>query len=125
MAYAQVANTILWSYRYRVNPQHCRSAVTLGNLRILRLRSRAPLVRRSYLAEINVRQRWLIPMSEAIRPQVALVTGSATGIGRATALLLARRGLAVAVNYSRSENEAKETLKQVKSLGVAAILCRC
>jgi len=57
--------------------------------------------------------------------RVALVTGSATGIGRATAVLLAQRGLAVAVNYSRSENEAKETLEQVKRLGVAAILCRC
>lgn len=57
--------------------------------------------------------------------RVALVTGSATGIGRATALLLAQRGLAVAVNYSRSENEAKETLEQVKRQGVAAILCRC
>ena len=57
--------------------------------------------------------------------RVALVTGSATGIGRATALLLAQRGLAVAVNYSRSENEAKETYEEVKRRGVAAILCRC
>jgi 3-oxoacyl-[acyl-carrier protein] reductase len=64
-------------------------------------------------------------MPESMGSRVALVTGSATGIGRATALLLAQRGLAVAVNYSRSENEAKETLEQVKRHGVAAILCRC
>jgi 3-oxoacyl-[acyl-carrier protein] reductase len=64
-------------------------------------------------------------MSESMGSRVALVTGSATGIGRATALLLAQRGLAVAVNYSRSENEAKETLEQVKRQGVASILCRC
>jgi 3-oxoacyl-[acyl-carrier protein] reductase len=57
--------------------------------------------------------------------RVALVTGSATGIGRATALLLAQRGLAVAVNYSRSEKEARETLDLVKRHGVPAILCRC
>jgi 3-oxoacyl-[acyl-carrier protein] reductase len=62
-------------------------------------------------------------MAEAPMPRVALVTGSATGIGRATAVLLARRGLAVAVNYSRSEKEAQETLEAVKSHGVAAILC--
>jgi len=64
-------------------------------------------------------------MPKSMGSRVALVTGSATGIGRATALLLAQRGLAVAVNYSRSENEAKETLEQVKRHGVAAILCRC
>ena len=64
-------------------------------------------------------------MVEARRSRVALVTGSATGIGRATALLLAQRGLAVAINYSHSENEAQETLEEVKRHGVAAIVCRC
>lgn len=56
--------------------------------------------------------------------KVALVTGSATGIGRAVALRLAKEGLAVAVNYSRSEKEAQETLREVEKLGVPAILCK-
>jgi 3-oxoacyl-[acyl-carrier protein] reductase len=56
--------------------------------------------------------------------KVALVTGSATGIGRAVAVRLAEKGLAVAVNYSRSEAEAKETLAQVQQHNVPAILCR-
>ena len=56
--------------------------------------------------------------------KVALVTGSATGAGRAIALRFARRGFAVAVNYSRSEAEANETFAQVRALGVPAILCR-
>jgi 3-oxoacyl-[acyl-carrier protein] reductase len=56
--------------------------------------------------------------------KVALVTGSATGIGRAVAVRLARQGLAVAVNYSRSEKEAEETLAEVRGHGVPAILCR-
>ena len=56
--------------------------------------------------------------------KVALVTGSATGIGRAAAVRFAREGLAVAVNYSRSEKEAKETLAQVQAHGVPAILCQ-
>jgi 3-oxoacyl-[acyl-carrier protein] reductase len=56
--------------------------------------------------------------------KVALVTGSATGAGRAIAMRLARRGFAVAVNYSRSEAEANDTLAQVKALGAPALLCR-
>lgn len=56
--------------------------------------------------------------------KVALVTGSATGIGRAVALRCASRGLAVAVNYSRSEKEARETLAEVENFGVPALLCK-
>jgi 3-oxoacyl-[acyl-carrier protein] reductase len=56
--------------------------------------------------------------------KVALVTGSATGIGRATALRFARDGLAVAVNYSRSEKEARQTFEAVGALGVPALLCQ-
>jgi 3-oxoacyl-[acyl-carrier protein] reductase len=62
-------------------------------------------------------------MSNASR-KVALVTGSATGIGRAAAVRLAREGLAVAVNYSRSRREAEETLAEVQSHGVPALLCQ-
>jgi NAD(P)-dependent dehydrogenase (short-subunit alcohol dehydrogenase family) len=56
--------------------------------------------------------------------KVALVTGSATGIGRAVALRFAKEGFAVAVNYSRSEKEANETLAEVKKHGGPAILCK-
>jgi 3-oxoacyl-[acyl-carrier protein] reductase len=56
--------------------------------------------------------------------KVALVTGAATGIGRAVALRFARQGMAVVVNYSRSEADARETLEAVKAAGGAGILCR-
>src|SRR5215212_1838599 len=56
--------------------------------------------------------------------QAALVTGSATGAGRAIALRFARRGFAVGVNYSRSEAEANDTVTQVRALGVPAVLCK-
>jgi 3-oxoacyl-[acyl-carrier protein] reductase len=54
----------------------------------------------------------------------AIVTGSAVGVGRATALELAKRGANVVVNYSRSEKEAKETVAAVEQLGAKALLVR-
>ncbi len=56
--------------------------------------------------------------------KVALITGSATGIGRAVAWRFAKEGMAVAVNYSRSEKEAEETVAGAKEFGVPAILCK-
>src|ERR1700675_2299373 len=47
----------------------------------------------------------------------ALVTGSASGIGRAAALRLARAGYDVAINYSRSEDAARQTLAELEKLG--------
>ncbi len=56
--------------------------------------------------------------------KTAIVTGSAVGLGRATALALARRGTNVVVNYSRSEEEARETAAEVERLGTKALLVR-
>jgi hypothetical protein len=47
----------------------------------------------------------------------ALVTGSASGIGRAAALRMARAGYDVAINYSRSADTAGKTLAELESLG--------
>ena len=54
--------------------------------------------------------------------KVALVTGSATGVGRACAVRFAEIGYAVAVNYSKSEADAKETAELVRACGVPVLL---
>ncbi len=49
--------------------------------------------------------------------KVAIVTGSATGIGAAVAEGLARRGANIVVNYTKSEAEAHATSAAVKAAG--------
>lgn len=53
--------------------------------------------------------------------KAAIVTGGGTGVGRATSLALARGGCSVAINYSRSRDEAEETAAAASALGVTAI----
>lgn len=53
--------------------------------------------------------------------RVALVTGSAVGIGRACALALARTGCWIAVNYRTDEESARETVYQVEREGARVI----
>jgi len=54
--------------------------------------------------------------------KVAVVTGSATGIGRESAIEFAREGADVVINYSRSEAEATQTRDDCAALGVRALL---
>jgi 3-oxoacyl-[acyl-carrier protein] reductase len=56
--------------------------------------------------------------------KVALVTGSATGVGAAATLALARRGYAVLINYSKSEAAAKASVEACRNAGADTLLKR-
>jgi NAD(P)-dependent dehydrogenase (short-subunit alcohol dehydrogenase family) len=56
--------------------------------------------------------------------EVLLITGASRGIGAATALLAARKGYAVAVNYARNEAAANEVVARIVGAGGTAIAVR-
>jgi NAD(P)-dependent dehydrogenase (short-subunit alcohol dehydrogenase family) len=56
--------------------------------------------------------------------RLALVTGGARGIGRATCLSLAREGADVAIGYVRNEEAARTTQQLVEAEGRRAVLVK-
>jgi 3-oxoacyl-[acyl-carrier protein] reductase len=56
--------------------------------------------------------------------KVAIVTGSATGVGAATALALAERGHDLLINYSKSGAEAEASAAACRSAGADVLLRR-
>jgi 3-oxoacyl-[acyl-carrier protein] reductase len=53
--------------------------------------------------------------------KAAIVTGGGTGLGRATALNLARQGCSVLINYSKSRDDAERTAAEIQALGTRGI----
>ncbi len=58
-------------------------------------------------------------------PKVALVTGGAKGIPRAIGLDLAAAGWQIAFCYRSSEQDAEDTARQLKQLGIRVLAERC
>src|SRR6478672_915334 len=56
--------------------------------------------------------------------RVALITGGSRGIGAATALLAARQGWKVAVNYAANQAAADEVVQAIRAGGGKAIAVR-
>lgn len=55
--------------------------------------------------------------------KIALVTGSSRGLGKNTALTLAKKGVNVIVTYNSSCDEATKVLAEIESLGVKTVHC--
>ena len=57
--------------------------------------------------------------------RVAMVTGSSRGIGRAAALLLAKAGANLILNYKSDDEAGKQVVRDVEECGSQAILVQC
>ena len=69
------------------------------------------------VTEYNLRGMERLPMSDTLKNNLALVTGSSKGIGRAICVELANAGYRVIINYRSDEAGAAETLALVKNAG--------
>src|SRR5476651_1239609 len=56
--------------------------------------------------------------------KVVIITGGSRGIGAETALLAAREGYRICINYQSDEEAAHRVLEQVRALGAQAIAVR-
>ncbi len=60
-----------------------------------------------------------------LKNKIAIITGASRGIGKSTALLFAKEGAKIVVNYFSSEKEALSVVDEIKKIGSEAIAIKC
>lgn len=57
-----------------------------------------------------------------LKNKTAIVTGSSKGLGKAIAIGLAQEGAKVLINYNASEEQARDVVQEIESLGSSALM---
>jgi 3-oxoacyl-[acyl-carrier protein] reductase len=89
-----------------------------------RLAVAATVVITSQTDSPDAKQQEQKSMAFDLSGHVALVTGSTTGLGRATALAMGRAGAKVVVNYANNQARADVVFSEFEDAGFEAILVR-
>lgn len=55
------------------------------------------------------------------KPKIALITGSSRGLGKSTALSLARKGADAIVTYHSSDEAAHNVVSSIEEIGANAV----
>jgi enoyl-[acyl-carrier protein] reductase III len=63
-------------------------------------------------------------MNKQMSEKIALVTGSSRGIGKQTALRLAKEGYDLVINYARSKSKALEVAEEIEALGRRVLIVK-
>ncbi|MBL4681927.1 MAG: SDR family oxidoreductase [Pseudomonadales bacterium] len=63
-------------------------------------------------------------MKTDLSGRVAIITGSSSGVGAATARLLGGMGCRIVINYAHSEEPAKVVAAECEALGAEVLICR-
>lgn len=53
--------------------------------------------------------------------KTALITGSSRGIGKEIAIMLAKQGYNIVINFARSRSQAEATAEEIRALGVEVL----
>lgn len=65
--------------------------------------------------------RGVVAMDLGIKEKVAIITGGSRGVGRETALALAREGANIAITYQGSQEKAQDVVSEIRALGCKAV----
>ncbi|HET8887640.1 MAG TPA: SDR family oxidoreductase [Candidatus Angelobacter sp.] len=66
-----------------------------------------------------------MPQVSDLKGKTVFITGGASRLGKAIALAMAQSGANVAFTFRSSANEARETIKEIKAVGVQALAIEC
>ena len=58
-----------------------------------------------------------------LKDKVALVTGASRGIGKSIAIMLAKQGCKVIINYNQDKENAENVAKSIKGISIKADIC--
>ena len=62
-----------------------------------------------------------MPAPFSLAGKVAIVTGSSTGLGKATAMCIGKAGAKVALNYANVQSRAESALEELRAAGLSLI----